>query len=736
MAAVTHRVSTASSSNVTSYASGSFTPAADELLVAFVTASGTIAGAAMSDSQGLTFSLIKKARKASNADTIYLFVANRLAANSAMTVTFDCTADAATGAIIQVAGVSGMTRTGADAVRQTAISENVASGTPAPAFSASALTGNPTLGVVGNGANPAGMTTPTSWTEKDDTGYTTPATGAEYVSRDSGFTGTTVTWGSSSGTAFGAIIVELDSSAAPATPLYRSHATTTGLGTSITTTMPTGWAIDDLLLLSVGFSTGTPTISTPSGWTLVPGGSEGNPIDGSTDVRQYLFYRVAQSGDTAPAITSTSSDDWQTLMAAYSGADTTNPVNTSAGDDFADTTATSFTTVSITPTVNDTRVVLVMQTDKTNTPATPLYTFTGANEWAKVEGNSAMVVGLADKIGPAASSSTNQAIEITSTDTPVAFILALAPASTGRTGTLAVTEADDTLASTGVTPIVGTASITEAADTSTATGVVPIVATASITEAADTVVATGTVGASAISGVLAVTEASDTVTATGVLPVVGVASITEAGDTLASAGVLPIVGVASITEAADIAASAGTVRVVGTASITEAGDSSTATGTVWVRGSASITEADDTLVSTGVIGSVPITGTASITESDDTVTSAGTVLVAGVASITEASDTLASVGTVLVRGVLTYTDADDTLGATGAVLIRGILAVTDANDTLVATGTLPGTSIPGTATMTVRAYGTATLTILPAGTGLATVERYGQASASVALVEV
>src|SRR5262249_36569936 len=90
--------------------------------------------------------------------------------------------------------------------------------TPAPVFGASALTGNVTLGAVFNANNPAAMTPPTSWTEQNDTGYNTPTTGQEYVSRDSGFTGTTITWGNASGSAFSAITVELDTTSTPAAP--------------------------------------------------------------------------------------------------------------------------------------------------------------------------------------------------------------------------------------------------------------------------------------------------------------------------------------------------------------------------------------------------------------------------------------------------------------------------------------------------------------------------------------
>jgi hypothetical protein len=212
-ATVTHRIATASTANATSYASASFTPAAGDLLVAFVVASGTTATGTMTDSQTVGFTKVTSAVKNASADTVYAFVSNGLVAASSMTVTFDCTGDGATGAVIFVASISGMIRTGLNAVAQSATQDNqAASATPAPSFSNTVRIGNPTLGLVGNSSNPAAVTPPTSWTEDaaGDTGYNTPPTGGEYAFRDSGFNGTTITWGSTSATAFGAIILELN----------------------------------------------------------------------------------------------------------------------------------------------------------------------------------------------------------------------------------------------------------------------------------------------------------------------------------------------------------------------------------------------------------------------------------------------------------------------------------------------------------------------------------------------
>lgn len=211
MATCTHAIETDTTLTQTSYVSGAFTPAAADLLLVFVTSNATVAVGTMTDSQGIGFTKVTSAVYEASINTIYLFVANGPAAASSMTVTFDCTGDAAGGNIIQVVRVSGMLKFGLDAILQTAKQENqAAAGTPAPAFAASAKTGNPTLGVVGLSDNPAAMTPPTSWTEQSDAGYNTPVTGAEYVTRNSGFTGTTITWGSATSAVFGDIIVELD----------------------------------------------------------------------------------------------------------------------------------------------------------------------------------------------------------------------------------------------------------------------------------------------------------------------------------------------------------------------------------------------------------------------------------------------------------------------------------------------------------------------------------------------
>jgi hypothetical protein len=74
------------------------------------------------------------------------------------------------------------------------------------------LTGNPGIGYVHNASNPAGITPRTNWTERMDSGYATPVAGIEVMSRNNGETGSTISWGGTSLTAFSAGVIELDAS--------------------------------------------------------------------------------------------------------------------------------------------------------------------------------------------------------------------------------------------------------------------------------------------------------------------------------------------------------------------------------------------------------------------------------------------------------------------------------------------------------------------------------------------
>lgn len=205
--------------------SGAFSPATNDLLVVFVQASGTLDATATLSSSigGFTFTQIAVKADPNPTDRIFAYVADALVSDtSSQTVTWTESSDPANGTVIFVYRIAGMSRVGLDAILQSASANGAPATTPAATFASSALTGNVTLVGVGNDSNPAGLTPPTNWTEpaSGDLGYDTPTSGAETAFRDSGFTGTTITWGGSSATQHQEIILELDTSAAEATPTF------------------------------------------------------------------------------------------------------------------------------------------------------------------------------------------------------------------------------------------------------------------------------------------------------------------------------------------------------------------------------------------------------------------------------------------------------------------------------------------------------------------------------------
>ena len=214
MAGVTALVSTSNTANSTYYLSSTFTPAAGNLLIAFVGASGTVTTDAfleITTEPWRRFTLITTAQWAASANYLYAYVANGPATGAACVARWDCTGDAATGSNINILGVSSMHRVGSNAIRQVAVQLNNGSSTrPNPVFGFSTSSINVIVGAVANDSSVAAMLPPTSWSEAFDSGYTTPLTGLETVYLNSGAISTTITWGSSSSSLNCAIVMELN----------------------------------------------------------------------------------------------------------------------------------------------------------------------------------------------------------------------------------------------------------------------------------------------------------------------------------------------------------------------------------------------------------------------------------------------------------------------------------------------------------------------------------------------
>jgi len=194
------------------------TPAVGDLIV-IIAANTGYTGTVLptddnSDGNG-TYTLVNTNTKASGADTLQMYVRDKLIGSATSTI-FSHAPGTTTGGGIGVVKITGMTRAGSLAVRQSAVESGGAGQKPVPTFGVAATGSNPLVGCVFDASNPAGETQPATWdAELLDTGWATPTAGIQIAKDDTGNTGTTQLWAVNSPTAFCDIAAEFDSTAAP-----------------------------------------------------------------------------------------------------------------------------------------------------------------------------------------------------------------------------------------------------------------------------------------------------------------------------------------------------------------------------------------------------------------------------------------------------------------------------------------------------------------------------------------
>jgi hypothetical protein len=123
-------------------------------------------------------------------------------------------------------------------------------------------------------------------------------------------------------------------------------------------------------------------------------------------------------------------------------------------------------------------------------------------------------------------------------------------------GTLATTQAAQTLAATATVLVGGTLSTTQANQTLAATGTVLVGATLALTQANNTLAATGGV---LVAATLGLTEQNDTLAAAGGVLIAATLGLTEQPDTLAGGGGPIVAGTLGLAQAANTLSAAGTI---------------------------------------------------------------------------------------------------------------------------------------------------------------------------------
>lgn len=220
MATITH-AATATWSTTGGSTTNTHTPAVGDLLVVVAASSGLSGGTTAvtdnnADGLGVYTQVDVDRTGFSTTGVLTVWIRNAPIGSATSTVVTAAQVGSSGGGL-DVFRVSGMTRTGSGAARQTAGQSTGTSGTtPAPVMGSAVLTANPVIIAIAtstNGtANSAPRTSP-AYTEATDLGYNTPATGLETQFVNSGETGTTLTVGATAPSAFASVAVELDTTA-------------------------------------------------------------------------------------------------------------------------------------------------------------------------------------------------------------------------------------------------------------------------------------------------------------------------------------------------------------------------------------------------------------------------------------------------------------------------------------------------------------------------------------------
>ncbi len=200
-----------------------FTPVAGDLLVVVSSFSATTDNtlACTESAGGGTYTQVAMKEWNGTGSRMFVHIRDALIGASPVSrqIRLDLPADAATGCVAVVLRVTGMTKAGLTAMLQSAVAKNSAS-VPGITFGAACQTGNPVLCFYAtSSANPPATTLPGSPFNSSfhSGGYSTPTNGGQVLKSDSGFTGTSITYGASDASAWGIIGIELDSSAGGST---------------------------------------------------------------------------------------------------------------------------------------------------------------------------------------------------------------------------------------------------------------------------------------------------------------------------------------------------------------------------------------------------------------------------------------------------------------------------------------------------------------------------------------
>lgn len=218
----------------TSFTTGAFNGIRNVLLGVFVVASDCVVprpvvSQSLAGLSAISFDYVTSVTFGPSIHTLYFFIANSfMPITTSRTVSVDTSPTTATGFVLNVISISGLSKAGQAAIRQVARNPDGVGGAATTAtFPVPLLTTNVYVAGMGDLTNPnntAGPFQSGNTITLSNTGYATPTIGFSDYGKMNGDTSTTLTWNTPSATAWGTIAVEFDCSpyTSADTPLFEA----------------------------------------------------------------------------------------------------------------------------------------------------------------------------------------------------------------------------------------------------------------------------------------------------------------------------------------------------------------------------------------------------------------------------------------------------------------------------------------------------------------------------------
>lgn len=521
------------------------------------------------------------------------------------------------------------------------------------AASASWGTAARTGGVVLEITAPSGVTGTVAVTETDDTASATGQLGYTGTAAVTQAGDTSSASGSTSGG--GGVSIALRSSTSSGGDSFSS---------SKAVSVPAGAAIGDIAVLTVETWTGSaePTVTNWGGFTEWTGAHTTMATTssvGNQSIRKA--WKRLTAADTGTYTVTFSATTWnavdcEMISGALASGD---PIDGSPSTATASTGYPS-TSVTVTDLSYLSNSAATTQAVTTTAPSG----FTEIQDHVTIHTNNRVATGAGTITASGGTVSANGEICVS--------MVALKPASTGgTTGTIAVTQANQTASATGQLGYSGTASPTQANQTAAASGTVvnPVTGSIAATQSAQTSSASGQLG---YSGTASVTQANQTANASGTFAtgITGTISATQASQTASATGKLGYTGTGSPSQANQTSAASGTFTAggsfSGTIAVTQANQTASASGQLGYGGTVAAQQAGNTSAATGTVIN-PVTGTIAATQASQTANAQGILRYSGTVAVTEARDTSTAAGSVSgpVTGSVSVIQAGQTAVITG-----------------------------------------------------------------------